>query len=241
MTATIKEIKMQMRSLVSKAPFSNEVKEFKRKMDIVDFAYSNLHLDGSILTRAGVLSILEGNVINNAPVREHRLIELHGKLLSKMEDRLEMRMDVDLSIAESFYKIIIGHDEIKYRTTNPILYHLDFVPDNYDDVRVALNDALKKVNRNDYDGDFCLKAAEFHMEIIKIYPFDDYTEVLARTIMQYELEKNSLFPISINIDEQLYNHMISEALVTGNSEHFAQIIRKSALEKLDLLIDKVSN
>ena len=240
MATTINEIKMQMRSLVSKAPFSKELKEMKRKMDLVDFAFSNVRLDGSIITRAGVISILDGNVINNAPVKEHRLIEIHNKLLSKMDDRLEMKMEVDTSVAEAFYKIIIGDEQLDYRTSNPILYHLDFVPDNYTDIRGAFSDALKKISRNDYDGDFCLKAAAFHMEIIRIYPFDDYTEMLARTVMQYELKRVGLFPIAINIDEQLYNHMISEALVTGNPEHFAQIIRKSTIDKLDFLIDKAS-
>ena len=236
--SSITEIKIKMRSLLSKAPFSKELKELKRKLDIVDFAFSNLNLDGSIITRAGVMSILEGNVIDNAPVKEHRLIELHNKLLFRMEDRIEMKMEVDISIIEDLYKIICDNSSIAYRTGNPILYHLDFVPDEYTHVRQALIDSIKQVDRRDFAGDFCLKAAAYHLEIIKAYPFDTYSEMLARTILQYELIRSGLFTLPINIGEQKYNSIISESLITGNPEGFAQVIRDSALAKLDFLLDK---
>ena len=238
--STIVEVKEKMRSLLAKAPFSNELKETKQRLDVVDFAFSNLNLDGSRITRAGVNSILDENVIYDIPVKEHRLIGIHKALLSKMDDWNDMKKDVDISIAEDVYKAIAETDTVEYRKGNPVLYHLDFVPADYLDIRDEFAKKLKQVDWKDYGGDFCAKAATFHMEVIRIYPFNDYTEMLARSIMQYIFISNGLFPISLKIDEVKYNNVISEALLTGSYEEFAEIIRQSIILKLDYLIEKAT-
>ena len=236
--SSITELMIKLRSLLGKAPFSDELIELKNKLDIVDLVYTNLNLEGSILTKAGVMNILEGNVINNVPIKEHLLIEIHNRLLARMEDRIEMKYEVDIAVVEDFYSIIISGNSVKYRSTSPELYHLDFVPGDYSDIRSALSDELKQVGRTDFDGNFCMKAAAYHNKIIKVYPFEEYNEILARTIMQYELMRNGLFPIQLDVKEQEYNSIVSQSISMNDNGPFADIIINSAMEKVELLLEK---
>ena len=244
----ISDITEKRTILNSLAPFTEGVRNLKRKTDLLDFTYSDLRLYGSILKKEGVRSILEGNAIPGVPAYEHRLCEAHRKLLSRFNDRLDMKFDMDSMLLNEFCTILSGDELPPYREGTALLYHLDFVPGDDDRISANLAALFLAVRRAERDGvygegsekDFCMKAAELHMGVIKIYPYaDSFSEMAARAAMQYELIKAGYFPVDIRVAEPEYNKLISESIKTENSLEFAALLRKAVYMKIHFLIDAV--
>ena len=234
--------------LYSLAPFSEGVKAFKRKADLLDFAYSDLRLYGSALKKEGVKSILEGITIPGIPVFEHRLCEAHRKLLIRFEDKLSMKNDIDTIMLNEFCTILSGKGLPQFREGTYVLYHLDFVPGDDENISANLGElfsALRRAEKNgEYgegeDFDFCQKAAEMHTGIVKVYPYADYfSEMAARAAMQYELIRAGYFTVDLGVSEPEYNRLTSNAIQNGNSSEFADVLRTAVYKKIHVLIDAV--
>ena len=215
----------------------------KRRMDLLDFAYSDLRLNGSALTKEGAKSILAGNTVPGVPVFEHRMCEAHKKLLIRFESKLDMDPDVDMALLNEFCMILSGSTQPLYRKGEPLLYHLDFVPG--DDERAAdeLTEILSAIRRADKGNaykDFCHKAAAIHTAILKVYPYQGgFSELTARAAMQYELVRAGYFPIDVGISEQAYNTMCAAAIRKGDVTEFSDLLRNAVMKKLLVLIEAV--
>jgi hypothetical protein len=226
--------------LYALAPFSDGVKVFKRRADLVDYTYSDLRLYGSKLSRGGVEGVLDGITVAGVPVFEHRLCEAHRKLLSRFADKLDMGMDTDGLILNEFCTILAGASLPPYREGSPLLYHLDFVPGDDGRISQGLAEMFAQAHRLETDGDFCLKAAVIHTGIVRVYPYaDGFSELAARAAMQYELIKAGYFPVDIGAGEQEYNSVTGAAIRTGEPSAFAALLRTAVFKKLHILIDAV--
>jgi len=231
--------------LFALAPFSEGVKALKRKSDLVDFTFTDLRLYGSALTKEGVASILEGITIPGAPVQEHRLCETHRKLMSRFDDKLHMGLEIDSILLNEFCVILASAKLPPYREGAPLLYHLDYVPGCEDSISADLAgffSAVRKAEKDGvYSGDFCLKAADIHMGILKVYPYvEGFSELSARAAAQFELVRAGYFPVDFNVSEPEYNRICADAIRTSDVSEFADVLRIAVLKKLHKLIDAVN-
>ena len=230
-------------ALYSLAPFSDGVKALKQRMDVVDFAYSNLRLYGSALTREGTKSILAGCTVPGLPVFEHRLCEAHRKLLTRFDDKLDMDLEIDVVMLNEFCMLLAGTDKPPYRKGEPLLYHLDFVPVDDDRILDELTEilaAIKRAARSGAYNDFCHKAAAVHTGVVKIYPYQGgFSELAARAAMQYELVRAGYFPVDIGLPESAYNTVCSAAIRKGDVTEFADLLRGAVIRKMDMLIEAI--
>jgi hypothetical protein len=234
----IREIEEVRGVLASLAPYSAGLREHKRRLDLIDFAFADLKLFGSVLTREGVSNIFDGNMISGIPVREHRLVEAHRKLRNRFDDKAEMQMSTDSILLNEFAMILFGTDLPPYRASAPPLYHLDFVPGSPDEISRGLHDAFAALARMRFGGDCCLRAAAVHCGIVAVYPYEEgKSEMAARVCMQYELFRAGLFPVDLGVNEQTYNRALSDAVKKGDPSGFAEIVRIAVFKKLHYLID----
>jgi len=241
----IKSITEKREILFALSPFSEGVKALKRRNDLIDFAYSDLRLFGSKLTREGTASILDGNTVPGAPVFEHRLCEAHRKLLSRFDDKLHMGLETDSILLNEFCVILTSSELPPYREGSPLLYHLDFVPGDDDRISADLAGMFADIRRADkdgaYGGDFYHKAAAMHMGILKVYPYEEgFSELSARAAAQFELLRSGYFPVDIDISESEYNRVSGDAIRTGDAAEFAGLLRMAVFKKLHMLIDSVN-
>jgi len=235
---TTSDIEEKRAILRAKAPYSEGLKNLKRRQDLLDLAYANLKLAGSALTRGGVTNILSGNTIADIPLEEHRLIDAHRRLRNRFDDKLEMQMETDSIVLYDFCKILSGKEYPPYRTGSPILYHLDFVPGSDDSISGMLENSFRAIHRTDFGGDYCRRAAAVHLAVVQAYPFEEpFSEMSARSCMQYELFRVGLFPVDPGISEQEYNSVLSRSLKNGRPDEFADILRVAVFKKLHMLID----
>lgn len=218
-------------------PFSVEFKTAYDNLNLLDFAYMNLKLDGSSLTREGVNEISRGGVINHVPLLEHQEVEHHKSLLKTFSDMLEMDMDLDERQLIRLYSVLTGDDEVGFRRVGTMLYHLDYLPANPTEIESALRNVFIQVFKTDYHGDFIRKALSIHNRIIEVYPYEKDSEALARTAMEYELVRNGMPIITFDLSESDYNLMLSEYLKTGEYDPLYDNLLMSASNKLDILLD----
>ncbi|MDR0854502.1 MAG: hypothetical protein LBN34_09065 [Clostridiales Family XIII bacterium] len=231
----IEEIK---KVLYEQAPFPVRLKRIKAMLDLVDFAYTNVKLDGSRLTESGVNQILDGEILEDVPIKEHVLVNAHRDIYIYMEQCASMMMDVDSRMVLSFFSKLTGLADPVFRTGSEPIYHLDIVPKKYGDMEAAIKEALLEVRRTDFKGDYIVMAAAIHTAIIKVYPFEEKSEMVARCALQYVLMRNGLYPLAFQVNETEYNVATINSL-NGSYEAFSKIIIDAVIAKTDKLIEIV--
>ena len=245
---SINDITDKREILYSLAPYSEGVKKLKRKSDFIDFVYSDLKLYGSSLSLEGIKLILNGGTVPDAPVFEHRLCEAHRKLLTGFESKVNMGIEVDTVVLNEFCKILSGSDLPPFREGSPLLYHLDFVPGDDEKISSELAEAFLMIKIKERDGAFgldsvfdpFLKAAALHNAIVKVYPYSEgFSELSARTSMQYILVKEGFFPVNLGIPETEYNKILASSVKTNDANILADVLKVATYKKIHYLIDSV--
>jgi hypothetical protein len=243
---SINDITVKREILYSLAPFSEGLKNLKRKSDLIDFAFSDLRLYGSTLAKAGTELIIDGVTVQDIPVFEHRLCEAHRKLLARFESKLDMGLEVDIILLNEFCSILSGTDLPPFREDSPLLYHLNFVAGDDKNISADMDDMFFAIKQDEkagafderFDGDFCLKAARIHNGIVSVYPYSNgFSELSARAAMQYVLLKEGFFPVDIGISETEYNTITTSGIQSGDAAELSGIIRTAIYKKLQYLID----
>lgn len=59
------------------------------------------------------------------------------------------------------------------------------------------------------------RAVYVHNEIIRIYPYENWSEVIARTAMEYELRFSGLAMYPLSLSEREYNSALASYLKLG--------------------------
>ena len=233
MTPDTSDIFDKKKLLDARRPFPRNVSEIMEKMDIFDFLYNDLKLDGSAITEEGVGKMIEGGMVAGASIREHTELTRHSAALKYFAEMRHMDVTLDGPRLEELYAVICGDRPCEFRRKTPILYHLDFTPPHHTEIPGLLDELFRLSYRDSYSGDFIRRAADLHNGIIAIYPYDEKSETLARAVLQYELIRGGLFPVRFGVSEQDYNMQITQSIKDGFEEPFYRTVCKAVRIKLD--------
>jgi len=235
------DVRRTLDALRELAPYTSGVKAYKRRLDLVDMLYGDLKLSGSRLTREGAVSILEGNMIPGIPFAEHRLAEAHRRLLHLFEDWMSRMLDMDALLLGECAKALSGQTLIPYREGAPMLYHLDFIPGDPEDISGELTRRFRAIAVEPRAAaDPCFRAAALHLAVLLVYPYaEGISESAARMAMQYTLCRAGMFPVDLELDEPEYHGICARCLKIRDPEAFAQAVRRAVFRKAHKLIDAV--
>ncbi|MCL2436729.1 MAG: Fic family protein [Clostridiales bacterium] len=236
-----REIKKKHIILENRKPYPDQISEYIHELNMVDWIYGSMRMDGSILTRNQVERILKGAFIPDANLNEHAAIDRHRLLFKAAHDMLEMSFSLSPELIFNFAQKLTGDDNIGYRRTNPVLVSLNYNPPHPSDIEQQMKLLMNWFYADDTESNPILKAAELHHRIIEIYPFDSYSEAVARAAMYYFLMEQGYPPFELNLSEREYNIAIIEYLKKENSEPFYQAIEHSLLNKMEVLIQLTAN
>jgi Fic family protein len=206
-------------------------REKRVRIDLLDYVWSDLRLDGSALTREGVASMIHGDLVRNISIAESSEVRCHEKAMNTFRDLLYMQVDIDRASLQQISGAWEDFFEVGFRRGIPLLPHLDFTPPYHGDVTKLL-DELFRYAASAYDrGSFARKAARVHNGLIYIYPFSEHSEMIARAAMQYVLLREGKPIIDIGLSEREYNTMTSEAIRSGDDLPFAEAIEFAVTKK----------
>jgi Fic family protein len=206
-------------------------REKRERVDLLDYTWSDLRLDGSALTREGVASIIQGDLVRNISIAESSEVRCHERAMNTFRDLLYMQIDIDRASLEQISGAWEDFFDVGFRRGVPLLPHLDFTPPHHGDVTRLLDELFRHV-ASAYDShSFARKAARVHNGLMYIYPFAEHSETIARAAMQYVLLRERRPIIDIGLSEQEYNTMASEAIRTGDDLPFAEAIEQAVARK----------
>ena len=235
----IEDILEKRELLNSRKPFPRDVAERFEKLNFFDFLYNDLKLDGSNLTEEGVARMIEGDIVAGVSLREHNEINRHQAALKRFHEMRHMDMTIDRQQLEGLYRAISEDPTREFRRKSPILYHLDFTPSHCTEIPDKLDQLFRSCYRNSRGGDFIRVAADLHNGIIAVYPYDEGSEMLARSVFQYEMIRAGLFPIKFGVSEQDYHMQITQAVKENFKEPFYRTVCRAVDRKLDLAISLI--
>ncbi|MBQ4649355.1 MAG: Fic family protein [Firmicutes bacterium] len=234
-----REIRKKMVILGNRAPFAPQTKDYIDHLERVDWIHMNLKLDGSPLTRENVESILAGEMVLNGRIMDHVLIEKLDILRSEIYRKERDRQIISAGLAVDFAAGLSDSDtslEQIIRKSTPTLQVYSYTPPLSSYILESLIEFLAEaVIEKDFD-DYFVKAAHIHNGFLKIYPFRENNEVVARALMEYYLVKKGYPMVPVTLSETEYNSMFVDYLKTGDSSSLAEHLMMAVRDRLELMI-----
>ena len=186
----------------------------------------NMKLQGSALTSWQIEAIIKGEVVREAEIGDHIVINRLMEALSFGGKIQELQEEICTDTLKKFYRIL-SEDEAAFRKSTPVLYHLSYNPV----LPQEIEGELLKLFRNTANSvdDAVTKALMIHNGIMRIYPFKEWNEVIARLALEYELVFCGCDFVPLTLSEQEYNQGIMDFLRKGDNSILEKNIRTNLL------------
>lgn len=180
----------------------------------LDWVMMNLTLSGSSISRERAQKIIDGGYDLTATLEEHLLVAGLVDVLPLMDLLLGLSEELSAPTLDKFYQRVSGGEAASYRRRTPVLFHLSYNPV----LPQEIQGELKRLFGRLHDGsrpDPLDRAVYVHNEIIRIYPYENWSEVIARTAMEYELLFSGLSMYPLTLSESEYNNGLASYLKLG--------------------------
>lgn len=203
-------------------------KEMNREKSRIEWVLMNMRLSGSAMNEDTAAQIAGGQYVLSATLEEHLLVAGLTEILSLFETLLGMGEELCADTLGRFYKVFSGGEPGIYRKTTPVLFHLSYNPVLPQEIEEELAFLFRQLYRNQV-GDPLERAVFVHNELIRIYPFDDCNELVARAAMEYELLYQGKFMCPLTLTESEYNSALAEYLKKGKDSVILANLRLNQL------------
>ena len=230
-----REIKKKKLILENRKPYTRETAIYIDEMNLIDWIYTSMKLDGSSISKTGVQKIVKGEFITDATVSDHADIGSYQEAIKFAHDMADMEIELNEKYLFRFYQLLAHPENLEYRRTNPVLVMLDYNPPHPSEIGEQMEILFQLMNSNDFEGNPLMKAAYFHNKIIEIYPFETHSETIARMAMFYELIKNGYPPIQLNLSEQEYYSAIRIYLKKEEIQPIYEPLERGVYNKLEIM------
>lgn len=194
----------------------------------IDWIIMNLRLSGSPMSEEAAADIAAGGFALDAPLEDHLLIGRLLDVLQLMEASAKQNRELSRGILEDFYRALSGGVEPVYRKSTPVLFHLSYNPVLPQEIEEELSALFRKLHDEAVYEPFS-QAVWIHNELIRIYPYDQYSEILARAAMEYELLYSGKPVCSLTLQETEYNCALTDYLKGRGGDAILENLRLNYL------------
>ena len=203
-------------------------KDTRREKMKIEWVTMNMRLSGSLMNEDKAAKIAGGEYVLDATLEEHLMVTRLMDVLPLMESLLDLQEELSVQTLGKFYQKLSGGEEGEYRKSTPILFHLSYNPVLPPEIEGELQRLFARL----HDGrltDPLARAVRVHNHLIRIYPYDQYSEVIARTAMEYELLYSGQAMIPLTLTESEYNGALAEFLKKGTEAVIYENLRLNKL------------
>lgn len=236
-----REIKKKKLILDNRKPYTREVTNYIEEINIVDWIYTSMRLDGSTITKSSVQKIIKGEFIVDVTLNDHADIGNYQDAIRFAFDMADMGIEINEQYIFRFYQILAKPQKPEYRRNNPILLMMDYNPPHPKEIDEQIDILIQWLNTFDFQCNPILRAAYLHNKLVEIYPFETYSEAIARMAMYYELILNGYPPVLLNLSEQEYYSAIKSYLRKEDVQPIYEALEKSVYYKLEMMMRLTSN
>ena len=194
----------------------------------IEWVTMNMRLSGSPMNEENAAKIAGGEYILDATLEEHLMVTRLMDVLPLMEALLDLQEELSVQTLAKFYQRVSGGDIGEYRRSTPVLFHLSYNPVLPPEIEGELRSLLRRLHDGRLE-DPLERAVHVHDHLIRIYPYDQYSEVIARAAMEYELLYSGQAMYPITLTEREYNSALTEFLKKGRESAILENLRLNKL------------
>lgn len=231
-----REIKKKKLILENRKPYTSEIAAYIDEMNLVDWIYTCMRLDGSDLGRGSVQRVLKGEFIIDIPLSEHGNVDNYHDAIKLAYDMADMGIELNEKYLFRLYQQLAKPERLEYRRTNPVLFTWGYNPPHPSEIDGRMADLFRWMHQEDCQGNPLLRAVSLHHKLMEIYPFETATETMARMAMYYELIYNGYPPVLLDLSEQEYHDALREYLKNENIQPVYDAIEKGVYSKLEVIM-----
>lgn len=231
-----REIKKKKLILDNRKPYVKETAEYINEINLVDWIYTSLRLDGSRIGKAAVQKIVKGEFVVEVSVSDHSAVGNYHDAIKLAYDMADMKIELTEQYLFRFYQILASPERLEYRRTNPILIMLDYIPPHPSEIDEQMDILFQWMDTNDFQSNPILRAAYLHNKLVEIYPYESHSEAVARMAMYYELVRNGFPPVLLNLNEQEYYSAIRSYLKKEEIQPLYEPLERGVYNKLEIMM-----
>lgn len=231
-----REIKKKKLILENRKPYTQEATEYIEEMNLVDWIYTSMRLEGRAVSKVSVQRIIKGDFLIDVTVNDHAAVGDYQEAIKLAYDMADMGIELDEKYLYKFYEILANPPKTEYRRTNPILLMLDYIPPHPSEIEEQMEILFQWMDSNDFDNNPILRAAYLHNKLVEIYPFETHSESVARMAVYYELLKNGYPPILLNLSESEYYSAIRSYLKKEEIQPLYEPLERGVYNKLEIMM-----
>lgn len=231
-----REIKKKKLILDNRKPYAKETAEYISEINLVDWIYTSLRLDGSTIKKADVQKIARGEFLVDVSVRDHSAVGNYQEAIKLAYDMADMEIELTEQYLFRFYQILAAPEKQEYRRTNPVLIMLDYIPPHPSEIEEQMDILFQSMNTDDFQSNPILRAAYLHNKLVEIYPYESHSEAVARMALYYELIRNGYPPVLLNLSEQEYYSAIRSYLKKEEIQPLYEPLERGLYNKLEIMM-----
>lgn len=232
------ELLKQKVDLGLRKPFKRETVRKLKKLNELDYIYGGLYLDGTDLSRKEVEGMMEGDIPRTASLRECVFIKNYLNTLELMRDSLALKNSLDKRLLLKFHSALTGSNSA-FRKSNPTVVDFKYVPPHASELESRLSQLLQEAYK--YGANEIRSASRIHCGIMALYPFEEYSEVIARLAMNYYLEEKGFFPVMLGYNRKEYIMTVTECLKDRDDILFFWGLERAVYNKMAQVLQIVEN
>lgn len=219
------------------------IKNYESNFEIT-FAHNSTAIEGNTLTLMETKLLLEDKIsIGGKDLREIYEVTNHQKAYEYMKKCIFEDKNLDENIVKDIHQILMENIIAGgiYRSVNVYISGASHEPPNsrdmYEQIKFLYFDLKNKEIIDPIE-----LAAWTHAEFVRIHPFIDGNGRTSRLIMNYQLMKNNLLPVSVPKELKYeYIQALDKYATTRNVSDFKGFIEKLEEAELDRYIQAIKD
>lgn len=231
-----REIKKKQLILNNRKPYTKETAEYIDEINLIDWIYTSMRLDGSNIGKTSVQKIVKGEFIVDVTINDHSMIGNYQHAIKLAYDMANMEIELTEKYLFRFYQLLANSESLEYRRTNPILVMLDYIPPHPSEIEEQMEILFQWMNTYDFQGNPILRASFLHNKLVEIYPYATHSEAVARMAMYYELIRNGFPPVLLNLSESEYFGAIRSYLKKEEIQPMYEPLERGVYNKLEIMM-----
>lgn len=231
-----REIKKKKLILDNRKPYAKETADYIEEINLIDWIYTSLKLEGSSIGKTGVQKIAKGEFLVDVSISDHSAIGNYQDAIKLAYDMADMGIELTEKYLFRFYQILANPGKLEYRRSNPILIMLDYIPPHPSEIEEQMDIMFQWMNTFDFESNPILRAAYLHNKLVEVYPFESHSEAVARMALYYELIRNGYPPVNLNLSEPEYYAAIRNYLKKEEIQPLYEPLERGVYNKLEIMM-----
>ena len=217
-------------------PSSSALDKWIKDSSLWYWLYTAMRINGTPLDRGQILSILDGELIENLPLDTYSFIHNYAAMYNDMLGSIQMQTTPDLKLLGRWYQMLFEEEPV-LRRDNPVIYQWDHVPVHFLQLKDELQALLRRFDRTRWDWSPIDRAVLLHLEFLKLYPYGEQSVCMAGALMMYSLLEDG-FPLpGLSANEQDYNVAVGKYINKGDAGLMTDLTERGLLNRLESVIE----